>query len=755
MRPALWLRFARRDLRSGLQGFWIFLLCLFLGTAAIAVIGSLAAAVSRGIAEQGQPLLGGDAEFALIHREATAAELAFLKGAGTVSRVATLRVMAASEGQATLAEAKVVDGAYPLYSAVGLVGGGTLTDALGLRDGRHGVAVDPLLLARLGIAEGARLRIGTGEFAVRAVIAVEPDRISDGIILGPRLLLSPEALAETGLVVPGSLITWRYRVRLPPPAPVEAVAALIASAEASFPEAGWRIRGRDAAAQGADRFVSRLGFFLTLVGLSSLIIGGAGIANAVAAFVSRRTASIATLKCLGASASDIFGIYLTEILLVALLAIGLGIGLGALAPALAHWLLAGTLPLPVAPGIEPAALATAGLLALLVTLAFALWPLARTRAIAASALFRSLAAPVPARPATTDLAAIAIAFAAMAAIVFLRFDETRLTAWFLAGLAASFVVLLALARAIVWLAPRLPQPRSAQWRHALANLHRPGAATVSVVLALGLGLTLLVTLALADRTISAELRAGLPDRAPAFFFLDVRNDERAAFTAALASLSGVAAVETAPMLRGRIVAVKGVPADKVAVSADAAWALRGDRGLTYAASLPAGSVLSAGQWWPADYDGPPLVSLVGEIARGLDLSIGDEITVNVLGRELTARVANLRDVNWRSLAINFVMVFSPNTLEDAPHRMLTTLEFPKGTPAEREGKVIQALAEAYPLVTAIKVGDIVDAAKDMLGKVMAAIGATAGVAAHAIATGVHQVRERRKLPVVPSAPGKE
>ena len=283
------------------------------------------AAVSRGIAEQGQPLLGGDAEFALIHREATAAELVFLKGAGTVSRVATLRVMAASEGQATLAEAKVVDGDYPLYGAVGLVGGGTLTDALGLRDDRHGVAVDPLLLARLGIAEGARLRIGKGEFAVRAVIAVEPDRISDGIILGPRLLLSPEALAETGLVVPGSLITWRYRVRLPPPAPVEAVAALIGSAEASFPEAGWRIRSRDAAAQGADRFVSRLGFFLTLVGLSSLIIGGAGIANAVAAFVSRRTASIATLKCLGAPARDIFGIYLTEILLVALLAIGLGI----------------------------------------------------------------------------------------------------------------------------------------------------------------------------------------------------------------------------------------------------------------------------------------------------------------------------------------------------------------------------------------------------------------------------------------------
>ncbi|MBM3521252.1 MAG: ABC transporter permease, partial [Alphaproteobacteria bacterium] len=239
MRLGLWLRFARRDLRSGLQGFWIFLLCLFLGTAAIAVIGSLASAVSRGIEEQGQPLLGGDVEFALIHRQAAPAELAFLDEAGDVSRVATLRVMAMAKGQVTLAEAKTLDGAYPLYGAAALTSGMPLADALERRDGRFGVAVDPLLLARLDLAVGETLRIGNGEFEVRAVIAVEPDRISDGIILGPRLFLSDEALAETGLIVPGSLITWRYRVKLAPPAAADTMTALVSEAEEKFPEAGW------------------------------------------------------------------------------------------------------------------------------------------------------------------------------------------------------------------------------------------------------------------------------------------------------------------------------------------------------------------------------------------------------------------------------------------------------------------------------------------------------------------------------------
>ena len=716
MNPALWLRFAARDLRSGLQGFWIFLTCLALGTGTIAIVGSLSAAIQRGLDEQGQPLLGGDLEFALIHRETTDAELKFIRAQGEVSKAATVRGMALAGGNTTLVEVKAVDASYPLYGAVKLQGGMSLAQAIATVDGVPGAAADPLLMGRLGIKAGDRIKLGSIEIEIRALIESEPDRLSDGIVLGPRLLLTEDTLRRTGIVQPGSLITWRYRVKLPDTS-LAAAKAVEKQADELFKDAGWRIRTRNNAAAGADGFIERLGYFMTLVGLASLIVGGAGIANAVQAFVTRKMGSIATLKCLGASSADVLGIYLTEILLVALLAIALGLAAGAAAPPLIGLAFGKLLPLPVSDRIEVLPLLFAGALGLLTTIAFALWPLAHTRRVAASALFRSRIVAVHGWPRPAELLAIAAALALIAALTFLSFENTRVTAWFLGGLLLSFAVLLGLARLIVMAAERLPRSRSAIWRYAIGNIYRPGSAAASAILALGLGLTLFVTLALTDRSLSYELRSGLPDKAPAFFFLDVRNADLADFRDAVTREAGVTHVNNSPMLRGRVVAVKGVPAEKVKASSDSNWALRGDRGITYADSLPEGSRLVEGTWWPAGYDGPPLVSLVDEIADGIGVRIGDEITVNVLGREITAKVANLRSVNWRSLGINFVMVFSPNTLRGAPHSHIVTVEMDGGD----EAQLLNHMARDYPSVTAVRVKDALDMVSTLLGQMLMAI----------------------------------
>ena len=711
---SLWLRFARRDLRSGLQGFWIFLSCLALGTAAIAVVGSLAAAISRGLDEQGQALLGGDIEFALVHRQATPAELGFLISHGTVARTATLRAMAVTPAASTLVELKAVDDRYPHYGQVKLEDGGALAEKLSAVDGRFGAAADPLLIGRLGLKLNDTVKIGTAAIAIRGVIATEPDRISDGFVLGPRLMISQEALAATALLQPGSLVTWSYKLKL---AAQERPATVINAAKAAFPDAGWRIRTRDNAAQGTDRFIQRLGYFMTLVGLASLIVGGAGIANAIAAFVARKTSAIATLKCLGATSGDVFGIYLVEIMLVGLLAVAMGVAAGAITPPLAEHLLSGLLPVPVDARVEFRPLAVAAALGLLVTLAFAVWPLSRTRRVPASALFRARALPTQGWPAVSDLVLIALALAAIAGVVFLSFNDPRITAWYLGGLAASFALLYALARAIIWAARRLPRSRSPVLRYAIANVHRPGAAAASVILALGLGLTLFVTIALTDRVIGAELMSNIPERAPAFFFLDVRDSELDAFTTALKAEPGVTTVNAVPMLRGRMVKVRGLAVEQVKASEDAGWALRGDRGLTYADELPAGSKLAEGEWWPTDYSGPPLVSLVSDVGHGLGLKLGDEIAVNVLGRVVTAKVASFRDVNWRSLGINFVMVFSPNTLKGAPHSDLVTVEMKGGD----EAKLLNDMSRAFPSATAVRVKDAIETVSELLGKMLTAI----------------------------------
>ncbi|MGE0241876.1 MAG: ABC transporter permease, partial [Parvibaculaceae bacterium] len=713
MRPGVWLTYAWRDLRSGLQGFWIFLTCLALGTAAIAIVGSLGAAIDRGLIEQGQPLLGGDVEVALIHREATPQELAFLASKGSVSKVGSLRAMARGNDMTALVEIKAIDDLYPLYGTVDLAPAGDLGSALA----GDGVAVDPILLERLSLRVGDKIRIGETDFTVKASIAKEPDRISDGLALGPRVMMSEPSLGATGLIQPGSLITWKYRVKMPAGTSLAEVREVVRQAQEDHRDSGWRVRNRGSAAPGADQYIERLSYFMTLVGLTALIIGGAGIANAASAFINRRTDAIATLKCLGATQRTITGIYLTEILIVAMLAIAIGLAAGAVAPAIAKATIGDLIPLPLTAGIEWRPLALAAVFGLLITLAFTMWPLARTRHVPASALFRHHVQSFAGWPGMGALVTIAVSLGLMAILVYASFADARITTIYLSGLAGSFVVLLGLAAAIVRLTSKLPRPRSAIWRYALSNVHRPGSAAISVILALGLGLTLFVTLALTDRTISTELTSGIPDRAPSFFFLDIRNDEKQAFLDLVGKAPGVTAVETAPMLRGRITHLKGVTADKVQASPDAAWALRGDRGLTYASDLPQGSAITAGEWWPANYSGPPLVSFVDEVAKGLGVGLGDDITVNVLGRDVTAKIASLRKVNWRSLDINFLMIFTPDTLSKAPHQNIVTVEMAAGD----EGKLLNDVARAFPTVTAIRVKDVVATVTDLLIQMLAAI----------------------------------
>jgi putative ABC transport system permease protein len=719
----LWCRYAARNLRSGLKGFYILLTCLTLGVGAIAIIGSLTAAIESGLAEQGQPLLGGDVQFTLVQREATPSELAFITSKGRISRVAAMRAMATAANQSTLVEVKAVDAAYPLYGTLNLSNDMTPPTALARQNSQHRVAVDPLLLGRLGLQVGDQFKIGAATVVVSSTITAEPDRISDGFILGPRVLMSHAALQDTGLLQPGSLVTWNYRVKFQDGSNLLAAKQIVKVAEQDFKDAGWRVRATDNAAGGAERFVERLGYFMTLVALAALVVGGAGIANAVSAFVTRRMTVIATLRCIGLSTRDVFGIYLVEICMVGLLGIAVAIAIGAASPFFLSYFAGTVLPLPVATQVQWVPLAKAAGLGFLVLLAFAVLPLARISAVGGNQLFRNHATAPIAQISVLWLGVAFLFLALAATLVIMTSDNQWITMMYLGGLAASFVVLSVLSATLLKVIQFLPQPRNILLRHGLASLYRPGAASYSIILALGLGLSLFVTLALTDQTLSRELKSGLPTEAPAFFFLDVQNKDLQAFRTEVLQQKGVSKVSNAPMLRGRITAVKGIAADKVVPKQGAEWALRGDRGLTYADSLPQGSELTAGAWWPTDYAGPPLVSLVDDIATGLDVKIGDKIKVNVLGREIEAEVSSLRRVNWRSMGINFVMVFSPNSLKAAPHSHIVTVAMEGGD----EASLLNHMATTFPSATAVRVKDALDTVGKLLGQMLAAVRSANGL----------------------------
>jgi len=722
-RRLLPLRFAWRELRGGLRGFGVFVACIALGVLAIAGVGSVAQSLAEGLSRAGGVILGGDLAFALVQREANDDERAFLSAHGVVAVVATLPTMArAAEGRTTLVEIKAVDAAYPLLGAAATDPDMPFPSLFARKDGAYGGAADPALLTRLDLKVGDRITIGTATVELRAALKTEPDRLAGGISFGPRVLLSQAALRASGLLQPGSLVRWQYRLRLPADDSSDsAVASLQKQAQTQFPNAGWDIRTRNKASPQLERNVERFSQFLTLVALTALLVGGVGVANAVASHLARKRDAIATMKALGATGGDVFAIYCTQMVLVALLATLIGAGLGAALPFAIVWIFGAIIPLPVAPALYPGVLTLALAYGLLTALAFALWPLGRAHDISVSMLFRDQVAAERAWPRRRYVAMTTLIVAVLAAMAVMFAYDRWLAAIFVVSAAVIFAVLRLVAILSMALARRLPRPRSTLLRLAIANIHRPGALTPSVVLSLGLGLSLLVTVVEIDGNLHRQFAAALPEKAPTFFFIDIPAADGDRFDAFIRAHAPRSTLERVPMLRGRIVAADGIKAEDLKPGEGSAWVLRGDRGITYADTLPAGSRLVAGEWWPADYSGPPLVSLESRTAEDLKLKLGGSITVNVLGRNITARIANLRTVEWQSLGVNFVLVFSPGTFGGAPHTDIATLIFTDGGSAAEETALIKALADAFPAVSAVRVKDALDAIDHLVGNLVLAL----------------------------------
>ncbi|HEY0269486.1 MAG TPA: FtsX-like permease family protein, partial [Sphingomonas sp.] len=586
------------------------------------------------------------------------------------------------------------------------------------------IFVAPATADRLRLRVGDPLRVGAARLTVAGIIADEPDHVGEGFGFGPTAIIDMATLARTALVQPGSLYSWRYRIALPAGANASAIAARLSNAHG---EAGWKVQDSSDGAPNTRRFITEIGQFLALVGLTALVIAGIGVGNGVSAYLDARRPGIATLKTLGAPSALIFQVYLIEIGVVAIGAVILALVAGAFVPVVIGLLAGDALPVSPRPGFYPLPMALAAGYGLLVAFAFALAPLARARAVSAASLFRG-AVEARRRPPVAVLLSVAAAIALAAGLAIATAPEPLFAAGFLGAAAVLLALLSLLGWGLRTLAARLPRPRRPLLRLVLANLHAPAAQTDRLVVALGLGLTLFATLAVIQTSLSGQLRDSVPAHAPTFFMLDIPSADADRFRALIDTAAPGSPLVTVPSLRGPIVAIKGqrVAAMKPGTGS---WYLRGDRGLTFARDLPVGSLITAGTWWAPDYAGPPLVSMDADMGKLLDLKVGDPITVSALGVEVPATIASFRKIDWRSLGFNFVLVFSPHTFDGAPFNYMATL----AVPPSRERAVSMAVTRAFPSVGLLRVKDIIDAVGGLLGQLATAVAAAGSVA---IAAGI-------------------
>ena len=726
---------AARELRGGVRGLRVVLACLALGVAAIAGVGSLRAGIEQGLRADGARILGGDIAVQGGASALPDALRVWLRARGArVSDVTGMRSMLIAPGGARLlVELKAVDSAWPL------IGAAVFDPAGGLRPGR--VAVEPIVLERLGVKAGAALQLGRSSLVLQAVLTEEPDRVSTPSVLGPRALIRLEDLAATGLEQPGSIVEHQLRAVFPAG---DDVPAEVAALRAAFPNTGWRIREARDAAPNVSQFLERTSLFMTLVGLTSLLVGGIGVANGVRAWLEGRARSIAILRCLGASPRLVFAVCALQVAALAGLGIGAGLLAGAALPGAAVALLGDALPVSPAQGVFAGPLALAGVYGVLIACVFALGPLARTMEISGAALFRDAMLPQGGRRAwwvTLVTAALALALVGLTV-------ATAAEPGFALGFCGAALATLALFRGGAWVlmrvAPRVRAAGHPALRLGLGNLYRPGSATPLMLVSVGLGLSTLASVALIEGNVQRQVAEQLPARAPSFFFVDIQNSQMERFRGLLAAEPGVTDMQEVPSLRARLVSVGGVPADQVKASPDTAWALRGDRGLTYAAAAPEGTRLVAGTWWAADYRGAPLLSLDANLARGWGVKLGDVIRVNVLGRDIDLTVASLRDIQWRTMGINFTFIASPGVLDRAPHTHIATVR----ATAESQGRLLRAVTDALPNVSGIRVADILAAVGvlfSQIGTALTAVGSLTLASGALVLAGAVASGQRRRI----------
>ena len=721
MKQELWLSFrlAVRELRGGLSGFYVLIACIMLGVAAITTVGILSSAFRDGLVAKGRVILGGDMSFSLVHQKPSREQGDFIARFGATSHIVTMRSIARLENgkRSVLVGVKGVDRNYPLVGTFAVKGGGDLASLL--HQGKSAL-VDQLLLQRLLLSVGDSFLLGTVKIKVAGVIAKEPDRLSGRLNFGPRVLISNATLAQTGLVQPGSLIRYSLRLKVPPTQEMS-LAQIKKQIKQRFPQAGFSVLDYTNPTPQMKRATDRFGQFLALLSLAALFIGGVGVANAVGAHISGKRETIATFKSLGASSRVIFMIYLSQILLLAALGIVLGLVLGTITPYVISFFIGGALPVKLQLELPWDVLGLSTLYGFLVALIFMLWPLGSARRIKAAELYRAQVTTGSIGPGWPVIFLVAFCIALLTIVVIWVSPVKVISIYVCLAFALLYAFFAGLGRLLQWGFQHLPRPRNTELALVRASLSSPIPLVRTLILSLGIGLSLLMTVSMVQSSLMAELKTGLPDNAPNFFVLDIDKSDLQKFRQIATRTAPGILINEAPMLRGRLIELAGKPAGKVKASPNAQWVLRGDRGLTFSQTVPKGSVLTKGKWWPKNYDGPPLVSFEEKIAKGLGLKLGDMITVNVLGRDIEAKISSFREVKWESLSINFVMAFSPNTLENAPYKLLATLALKDRNDVEREGRLISELVTVLPDITPVPVREALAAVEGILKQLLKAV----------------------------------
>ena len=724
-------RVGLKEMAGDWRRFSLLIICLAVGTALIAGVSSVSSAITRAVDQNAAMLMGGDLEFTRSDRAATASELAILEQAGTLAYVIETNLSAVSPTGEAFVDLVAAGPGYPLLGGVGTSDAEAMTtpfNALEERDGKYGALVDPVMLDQLGLKTGDTITIGGTDFDVRGTLTGLPDGPVRGFRLGLATLISSDGFAHVSdrtSPLPGLGTNFRYKLLLSS-GDTEAERQRLS---AELGDAGWEIRSALDGLGPMLRYYDLFTGFLMVVGLGSLLIGGVSVWSVMSAYIGERSGVIAVLRSLGASRWRVLVHFLVQVLALGLIGVGIGVIVGVTIGLVVLPAVGNAIGIPLSRDIDLLAILVAGAVGLLTAFAFSYLPLVQAQMVSPANLFRSKGLGAPRIEwkkflASGELLPLAAAVVLFFWLAIVLTGDVKLVAAF-AGAAIGAAALLQVGSRLALLGlSKSPSPRWRPLRQSLRAIIGTTRNSSAVVTAVGLAMVILVVVQVLAINLRNEFLGASVFDAPTLVASDLFPDEMESLQSFVGPEHGIALVTATPMLRGTVTAIAGTPIDNfTADGPEAAFLLSGEIPMTYRAVLPPASRLVEGQWWPTDYSGPALVSLHQNLRQGLGIKLGDEITFEIFGDTITAKVGNFRDYAWQG-GIDFLVTFSPGALDSYPSTILAAVTAEPG----RDEDVKRFLAAEYSDIKFIEIGATLTRITEALSQLSLAVAAVGGIA---------------------------
>ncbi len=718
-------KLAWHELLNGWKHFRVFLSCLVLGVFVMATVNIIESVVKNALTSQAKSLMGGDFEVKLKGVDATEAQINYLqKKYGKTSKASTLRAMLqAGDDDSLLVEVKAVDKNYPLIGDLLIKAEGvnviSKKDALS----KNGVIVDQILLSQLGLKVGSKVRVGNSDFIIKAVLEQEPDRVLQIFSFGPRVMMSQESLVKSGLVNTFSLIENNYRVQLNKPFEINQKIEDKIEAEllTKFPETSWRVRSGNDSNRGVKRFLDQLIIFLSLSALTTFLIAGIGIASSIKAYLEKKYNTIAVLKILGSNRKSIFQSFCILLFLLSLIGGVIGVLFAVIATSLLIPLISEFLPsLKDVTSFDMVSNLISIWYGVLISFIFSIPALITALDVKPSVLFRSKFNSLNIKKTGCIIFIVTVLVLLLFSTIIFTADDIPFMVAAISIITLALICFAILINIIKWLSIKF-KPKKLWFKYAVSNINRQGSTSSTVVFAIGVSLTIFITLNLTEQNLQKRIEKIVDEKAPSLFMIDIQPEQKEGLKKLMQNYANEKEIMFMPMMRARVTKINNKPVSEAKIDKDIDWVFKSDRGITYSQKMPENANIVQGQWRDKYYTGMPLISVDERILSGTNTKIGDTLTLNILGEEITAKIANARVIDYTSFQINFAMVLSHGVVDDFPHSAISTVYINN---EDDEANLVRAISKQFPQVTIIRTKEVIDIVKDILEKVLVALNVT-------------------------------